>query len=279
MKRTAWNCRGMGNLVAVCTLLDLQKQEDPDILFLSKTKLNKQKMEALRWKLGLTNMVCRPSEGKSGGLVLFWHRDVEVSLKSMSKYFIDVEVGSGNNIWRFTGIYGEPRGDRRDTTWKALRILRHNPGRWICMGDFNEILYQHEKQGGVPRPQVFMDKFREVLEDSGLDDLGYSGDTFTWRNNCHTTTGYIRERLDREVGNLEWRKKFLTYEVVNGDPRHSDHRPVTVTVEGTNENSPAMRGAIDFKFEANWLQEEGCSELIQSAWLNSFQIGESVKKD
>jgi exonuclease III len=73
MKRTAWNCRGMGNLVAVCTLLDLQKQEDPDILFLSKTKLNKQKMEALRWKLGLTNMVCRPSEGNSGGLALFWH--------------------------------------------------------------------------------------------------------------------------------------------------------------------------------------------------------------
>jgi hypothetical protein len=64
------------------------------------------------------------------------------------------------------------------------------------MGDFNEILYQHEKQG-VPRPQVFMDKFQEALEDSGLDDLGYSGDTFTCRNNCHTAVGYIRERLDR----------------------------------------------------------------------------------
>jgi hypothetical protein len=67
------------------------------------------------------------------------------------------------------------------------------------------------------------------------------------------------------VGNLEWRKKFPTYEVVNDDPRHSDHRPVTVTLEGTHENSPAIRGAVDFKFEANWLQEEGCSELIQSA--------------
>lgn len=52
----------------------------------------------------------------------------------------------------------------------------------------------------------------------------------------HTTAGYIRERLDKAVGNLEWPEKFPTYEVVNGDPRHSDHRPVMVALEGTHEN-------------------------------------------
>lgn len=116
MKRTAWNCRGMGNLVAVCTLLDLQKQEDPDILFLFETKLKKQKIEVFRWKLGLTNMVCKPSEGKSGGLALFWRQGVEACLQSMSKYFIDVEIGRGTSKWRFTGIYGEPRSDKKDIT-------------------------------------------------------------------------------------------------------------------------------------------------------------------
>jgi exonuclease III len=93
MKLTAWNCHRLGNRAAVQSLLDLQKQEDSDILFLSETKLESKQVEVFSWKLGLTNMLCRPSEGRSGGIVLFWCIGVDVSLKTMSKYFIDVEVG------------------------------------------------------------------------------------------------------------------------------------------------------------------------------------------
>jgi exonuclease III len=152
MKLIAWNCRGLGNSMVVRSRLDIQTQEDPSILFLSKTKLATKQAEAFRWKLGLTNMICRPSEGRSGGIALFWRNGIDVSLKAMSKYFIDVEVGGGENKWRFTGIYGEPRSDKKDITWKAIQVLRHNLDPWLCMGDFNEILFQHEKQGGVQRP-------------------------------------------------------------------------------------------------------------------------------
>ncbi|XP_021315303.1 uncharacterized protein LOC110434863 [Sorghum bicolor] len=40
MKIVAWNCRGLGNRPAVQGLLDLQKSEKADILFLSETKLD-----------------------------------------------------------------------------------------------------------------------------------------------------------------------------------------------------------------------------------------------
>jgi hypothetical protein len=45
--------------------------------------------------------------------------------------------------------------------------------------------------------------FVRLFVDCGLHDLGYSGDTYTWRNHNHTLEGYIRVRLDRAVGNLE----------------------------------------------------------------------------
>jgi hypothetical protein len=67
--------------------------------------------------------------------------------------------------------------------------------------------------------------------DCDLQDLGFEGDVFTWRNNNHEVQGYVRERLDRALANSVWREKFYTVHVINGDPRHSDHRPIIISTE------------------------------------------------
>lgn len=61
----------------------------------------------------------------------------------------------------------------------------------MVLGDFNEILYSLEKEGGNASPNAMMKEFRDCLAECGLDDMGYIGDPFTWRR------GDIRERLDR----------------------------------------------------------------------------------
>jgi hypothetical protein len=68
-----------------------------------------------------------------------------------------------------------------------------------------------------------MDAFRVALEDCELDDLGFVGDPFTWRNNYRCVQGYIRETLGHEVANVGWRCLFPLFRIINGDPRHSDH--------------------------------------------------------
>jgi hypothetical protein len=139
------------------------------------------------------------------------------------------------------------------------------------MEDFNEVLMSYEKEGGQPKSQASMDKFREALEDCQLDDLGFSGDMFTSRNNNHTSEHYIRERLDRAVADVEWCTRFPTFKVRNGDPRHSDHRPVIVSMEEEvmdREN----RGRSCFRFEAGWLQEENCETIVNNAWKLSMDV-------
>ena len=44
MKLVAWNWRGLGNRLAVRGLLDLQKSEGVDNLFLSEIKLKESRM-------------------------------------------------------------------------------------------------------------------------------------------------------------------------------------------------------------------------------------------
>lgn len=115
---------GLGNRPTVRGFLDLQKREEPDILFLSETKMDRRRIEKFRWSLGLTNLVFKECVGKSGGLALFWRNGVDVRLRSLSKYWIDVDVADSNgDTWCFTGIYGEPQADKKDVTWAALRTL------------------------------------------------------------------------------------------------------------------------------------------------------------
>lgn len=141
----------------------------------------------------------------------------------------------------------------------------------VVHGGFNEILMGHEKEGGLPRPQSCMDKFREALVDCELFDLGFSGDMFTWRNNSHTSDHYICERLDRAVADVAWRSRFLYAQVQNGERQHSDHRPVIVTMKDGNA-SPQTGGRPTFRFEAGWIHEENCEAIVQNAWNLSMDV-------
>jgi hypothetical protein len=80
----------------------------------------------------------------------------------------------------FIRIYGESKSEEKDKTWELLRLLKTKFNLpWIVCGDFNEILFNYEKEGGIPRAEHCMEKFRQALEDFELHDLGYVGDVFT----------------------------------------------------------------------------------------------------
>jgi endonuclease/exonuclease/phosphatase family metal-dependent hydrolase len=108
-------------------------------------------------------------------------------------------VESPGKIWRFTGIYGEPRWQDKYKTWDKFNELKNDYDLpWVILGNFNEILFSHEKEGGNRRSQSYMLAFQNALTDCDLDDMGFSGDPFTWKR------GRIRERLDHVICNGSW---------------------------------------------------------------------------
>lgn len=128
-----------------------------------------------------------------------------------------------------------------------------------------------EKEGGPPRSQAQMDRFRTALEECELSDLGFAGDPYTWRNNSRDSTDYVRERLDRAVASTDWITQFPTYKVINGEPRHLDHRPIIVKTEGV----PRGRSCAtphQFHFEAGWVEEKDCPVIVENAWRASVEF-------
>jgi hypothetical protein len=106
----------------------------------------------------MDSKVINPSNGRSGGLILFWKREIQIDLIYSEPNFIDVRVLNGHDkMWRLTGIYGEPRWEDKYKTWDRMRELKQRSDLpWVIIGDFNEILFSTEKEGGNPRPQNFM---------------------------------------------------------------------------------------------------------------------------
>ena len=80
MKIIAWNCHGLRNNAIVHGLLNVQK-EDPDILFLSKTKMDRARIQGFRLKLGLTNMMSKDCYGKCVGLAIFWRLGIDLHVR------------------------------------------------------------------------------------------------------------------------------------------------------------------------------------------------------
>jgi hypothetical protein len=62
-----------------------------------------------------------------------------------------------------------------------------------------------------------MQGFRDALSDCELEDLGFTGDKFTWQG------GRLRERLDRAVANQRWIIMFPMAGVINENFSKSDH--------------------------------------------------------
>lgn len=78
-------------------------------------------------------------------------------------------------------MYGHPEVARRHESWSLIQLLKINsPNAWLIFGDVNEIVNYQEKRGG--RSERQNGDFQEVIDDSGLFDLGYTGANFTWCN-------------------------------------------------------------------------------------------------
>lgn len=126
MKIITWNCRGLGNRPTVHGLLDLQKREVPDILFLSETRLDEERMRRFRDLPSMPNMAVQNNRGKSGGLALFWRHGIKVMVRWTGRMHIDAIVEEDDGYkWQLTGIYGESHSEKKAETWRLLRTLHH----------------------------------------------------------------------------------------------------------------------------------------------------------
>jgi exonuclease III len=131
-----WNCRGLGNYATIRELCTLVAQNRPSVLCVLETQVQNNRVKNLARSLGFDNCYAVSSDGRKGGIAMYWNNNLTMELIHYSQYHIDMIVHEQNKEdWRLTCIYGEAIRQERYKTWNLLKFLRSESDLpWVCGG-------------------------------------------------------------------------------------------------------------------------------------------------
>ena len=142
------------------------------------------------------------------------------------------------------------------------------------MGDFNEILDNSERMGSGYRLEWQIRDFRETMVHCELHDLGYVGNPYTWRNKWDGSA-FVTTRLDRMMASATWIEEFDGAMVTHMAVQNSDHCPLLLKIL---DGPQTQRKKKIFWFEAMWIKDEQCKEVIEQAWGDGVADGSLMFK-
>ncbi|KAK4252603.1 hypothetical protein QN277_014354 [Acacia crassicarpa] len=251
------------------------KKFHPSIIFLMETKINSVKGKRIMWKCGFNCDLFVEPCGLAGGLAVWWKDDMSVSVLYKSKNIVHTVIEARNcHVPKYvTFVYGPPKERERRAVWDILRSLALNVKEsWLVVGDFNDILSQAEKERGNPRAMRKIINFQSLLSDCNLLDLEFKGSKYTWCNKRPGAT--VRERLDRALGNVEFREEFEKAMVFHVEPIGSDHHGLVVDYCFIDGKTPRA-----FRFEANWVAHRDFCEVVKKAWNEVEEVLEDKLRE
>lgn len=260
-----WNCRGLANREAKCTIHGLVYAHQPDIFIVTETRMHRDKIGRIADRLPFDAWEASETIGHRGGILLLWDPNkVMMDIRGTTEQEIHAMVGVRNSNFSFllSALYASPRFRERKILWENLELIAgsHNLP-WLAYGDFNEVLSNSEKLGGGPVSLSKSLRFSEMLDKCSFSDLGFSGPKFTWTNLRYS--GYlIQERLDRAVANNSWSQSFPNAKVIHLPRIHSDHCPLLLKCNPFQQRSSNR----PFRLELMWMSHPSFKNLISEAW-------------
>nr|XP_016491561.1 PREDICTED: uncharacterized protein LOC107811191 [Nicotiana tabacum] len=203
----------------------------------------------------------------NGQIWLFFDVVVEWELVENTEQQVTVRVfhhDLGQHMM-MTFVYAKCSAIERLELWDHLYYLASDMELpWLVGGDFNVVLHEDEKLGGLPVHPPEYEDFVFCVNSCSLFEQGYKGSPFIWWNG-RSNAECIFKRLDRIFVNLPFQNMLPTIEVKNLIRTGSDHAPLLITcgVQTTNFVKP-------FRFLNFWTKHATFMNVVRQNWEADF---------
>ncbi|XP_060972316.1 uncharacterized protein LOC133038243 [Cannabis sativa] len=216
-----------------------------------ETKLPDNSVSRVRQSLRFPNGLESPRSGLSGGLLLLWKDEVEISLLHMGSTFFDCYMTIENSLTvHLTCFYGAPEVYNRQASWTLLERLAdvapHLP--WFVI-DLNPKWMRSAKQ---LTKAVFLKLPLMVIPLLGQN---------------RATTNTLKERLDLCFINNHWDSFFESPQVHHLDYFQSNHRAISATISLLSTQTTSKKRKSRFRYEKLWLSDRDSKSIIAENWL------------
>ncbi|XP_060182106.1 uncharacterized protein LOC132611743 [Lycium barbarum] len=160
-----------------------------------------------------------------------------------------------------TMVYANTDRTTRVALWNDLfHISCTIDSPWLVGGDFNVIVDEIEKYGGLEVPFVEVEDFNQCINLCQLMDLGFKGSMYTWWNG-RSDEHCIFKRLDRCLANQKLQDLYPNIEVEHLIKQGSDHSPMLLTYK---VDSRVIKKS--FRFLNFWIKHPTFKDVVKDNW-------------
>ncbi|XP_060183335.1 uncharacterized protein LOC132613335 [Lycium barbarum] len=252
-----WNIRFVKSQHAFQRLINLKRQYNSFIVALMEPFQHSKHLQKYRRRIGMETALTNIN-GKiwvfidavvQWEILLDTNQQISLKLKHIAT---DIEMIA-------TFVYAKCSAVERLELWDNIYSLANDMSLpWLVGGDFNVILSEEEKIGGLPVDPSECDDFAFCVNSSELFDMGFKGSPYTWWNR-RAAGDCILKILDRILVNIRFQNSFPNIEVEHLTKTGSDHSPMVLFC-----GEEAIPISKPFRFLNFWTQHESFQEVIKN---------------
>jgi hypothetical protein len=108
-------------------------------------------------------------------------------------------------------------------------------------------------------------QFQDVVEDCGLNDLGFNGLPFTW-DNYQEGDYNVKVRLDRALGDVRFVECMGGTRVTHVPTVFSDHSAILVELKKNEVLGRCPKKRKPFRYENMWQRHEAYTDFVKQSW-------------